>query len=570
MNCILWLHTKVKNVFMAEAMGVKEKRWRVYLALAMACAALAVGIGRGPEEKPEPLSYSEFWSMARGGRVESVVMGSAEQWSVTLKDGTRAQTPNPRAADGKERLLALDIAVREAGEEAPGMLLGAVALGALLLLARARGRGTEGMQKYAAVYAEASVPDVTFRDVAVPGETLQSMEDLVAFLKEPARFSNCGARAPKGVMLYGPPGTGKTLLARALAGEAKAPFFAMGGADFVQVYVGVGASRVRELFRKARKAGGGVIFIDEIDAIGKKRDSGNDEREQTLNALLTEMSGFSGGDGIIVMAATNRLDTLDPALLREGRFDRRIEVGLPDAEQRLKILRVHARNKPMAPGVSLEKWARQTAMFSGAQLETLLNEAAIRTARRRGESIGEADVEQAFCALVAGEDRPRQLTPREKKITAWHEAGHALITRRMLPDTRVARVTVIPSSRGAAGYSMSIQPDRVLHSRQELMGMICAALGGRAAEEMLLGKENVTTGAADDLKRAREIARAMADDFAMGATGRPEEDERGILQEAMEKTRACLAENRQALERLAGALTEKETLREADVLEIAG
>ncbi|MBR0219757.1 MAG: AAA family ATPase [Clostridia bacterium] len=547
---------------------MKRKRWMGPAAFAAAGAVLLLFLIFGKGDQSVILSYSDFWLLAETGQVESVTLTDGEYWQSVLTDGTAIRTPNPRAADGKERLLALDIAVKEQESVLPGWALGLIAIGAFILFSQSRGKGALGLKKYAAVQADERVPEITFQDVAASGETLQSLRDLAAFLKEPKRFADYGARAPKGVLLYGPPGTGKTLLARALAGEAKAPFFAMSGADFVQVYVGVGASRVRELFRKARKAGGGVIFIDEIDAIGKKRDSGNDEREQTLNALLTEMSGFSESDGIIVLAATNRLDTLDPALLREGRFDRRIEVGLPDQDQRLQILQVHARKKPLHADISLESWAGQTALFSGAQLEALLNEAAIRAARRGSGPIMEADLESAFCGVTVGEESPRMMTDAEKRVTAWHEAGHALITHCMLPDARLTRVTVIPSSRGAAGYSMSVQPDKLLHTRRDLIAMICAALGGRAAEELLLGRENVTTGAANDLKKAREIAAAMANDYAMGETGDPDKDESAILLDAMNRARTCLKEHRETLEKLARALLIKETLRENDLKEL--
>ena len=544
---------------------MKKKRWMGLIVLCMAGALMLILLMKGAGEQADFLSYPDFWALAENGQVEKVVLGSGANWLVTLTDGSQAVTPNPRAADAKERLLERNIQVTEQEDALPGLGAAALALLALFAFFRARGRGALGLNAYAKVKAEEQVPNVTFADVAASEETLRNLRDLAEFLKNPRQFSQYGARAPKGVLLYGPPGTGKTLLARALAGEAKAPFFAMGGADFVQVYVGVGASRVRELFRKARKAGGGVIFIDEIDAVGKRRDSGNDEREQTLNALLTEMSGFSGADGIIVLAATNRLDTLDPALLREGRFDRRIEVGLPDRAQRLRILGVHARGKPLASDVRLDRWADRTALFSGAQLETLLNEAAIRAARRGEGSIAEGDVEQAFCLITVGEDAPRQVTLEEKRVTAWHEAGHALMTRLLLPDTHLTRVTIIPSSRGAAGYSMSVPPDRLLHTRQELFSMICAALGGRAAEEMLLGPSGVTTGAAGDLKKARSIATAMAEDYAMGETGDSVKDQQAILREAMDKTRQCLNEHKNALEKLAGALMERETLGEEEL-----
>lgn len=547
---------------------MKIKSWKGALVFLMLGTLLLLGAGKGTETHTEEISYSAFWELAEKGEIASVAMGDGENWKVEMKNGTLAYTPNPRAENGKERLLALDIQVKEQPSAAPEWLYGGLLLGALLLFMRLRSRGSSGLSKYAAVSPEKSIPGITFADVAVPEETLSSMRDLVGFLREPGKYARYGARLPRGVMLYGPPGTGKTLLARALAGEAGVPFFAMGGADFVQVYVGVGASRVRELFRRARRAGGGVIFIDEIDAIGKKRDNGNDEREQTLNALLAEMSGFSETDGILVLAATNRLDTLDAALLREGRFDRRIEVNLPDYAQRLQILRVHAGKQPLGDTVSLERLARQTTLFSGAQLETLLNEAAIRAARKNAEKIEGEDVESAFLAVAVGEERKRPASPEEKRITAYHEAGHALITRCMLPEAQLHRVTILPSSRGAAGYSFSVQPDRLFHTRRELMAMLSAALGGRAAEEGLLGPENVTTGAAGDLKKAREIARSMAEEWAMGRGEGTEKDMRAIEQEAMEAARACLERNREVLERVAQALLQRETLGEEELLSL--
>ena len=547
---------------------MKKKTWAgILIFLTAGIMLFSLYTGRNKQNETV-FSYPEFWRAAERGEVQWVSMGDGERWKAGLTDGRTVTTPNPRADDGKERLLALGIEVKEENGDRPELvllLLGLIGFGFIL---HARREGAMGLKKYAEIKPDEAIPHITLSDVAAPPETMQSMKDLAAFLREPERFRRCGARPPRGVMLYGPPGTGKTMLARALAGEAKAPFFAMSGADFVQVYVGVGASRVRELFRKARKAGSGVIFIDEIDAIGKKRDNGNDEREQTLNALLTEMSGFSGADGIMVVAATNRVDTLDEALLREGRFDRRIEVGLPDRDQRLKILEVHAREKPLSANVSLQSWAQRTAMFSGAQLEAMLNEAAIRAVRRSGNCIEENDMERAFCALTVGDEQPRLMTGEEKRTLAYHEAGHALITFLMLPDHHLTKITVIPSSRGAAGYSMSVLPDRLLYTKKELIAMICAALGGRAAEEMILGMENVTTGAANDLKKAREIAKAMTEEFGMGETGQDAEDEKMILRAAMETARKCLDENRSRLETLAQGLLEKETLLESDIAAI--
>ena len=542
---------------------MQKKRMQGVLVFCMIGALL--GIWALGQERPERISYTDFWALVQEGEVVSVLMDGSGEWQGETLSGQKITTPDPRSEGSKEKLLQWGVDVKEKQANPPVFVLAALAAGAVWLLSRGRG-GAVGMKSYAAVDAQVQPPDVTLSDVAASPDTMQSMRDLVAFLRSPRQFACYGARIPRGVLLYGPPGTGKTLLARALAGEAKTPFFAVNGADFVQVYVGVGASRVRELFKKARKAGGGVIFIDEIDAIGKRRDSGNEEREQTLNALLTEMSGFSPSDGILVLAATNRVDTLDGALLREGRFDRRIQVGLPDYEERLKILQVHARNKPLTENCSLEDVARQTALFSGAQLETLLNEAAIRAARRQAEAIEEEDLNQALCMVAVGEERPGAMTGEEKRITASHEAGHAVVTHYLLPKRRITRATIIPSSRGAAGYAMSVEEDRLLHTKRELFAMICAALGGRAAEEMLLGTEDVTTGAASDLKRAREIAAAMATEFAMGDTGESGQDEKLIFQKAFDAARRCLGEHREQLECLARALLEKETLGEEDIL----
>ena len=329
---------------------------------------------------------------------------------------------------------------------------------------------------------------LSFLNVAANEEALNSLKELADFLKNPKKYQRMGARMPRGVLLYGPPGTGKTLMARALAGEAGVPFFAASGADFVQMYVGVGASRVRELFAKARKAGKSVIFIDEIDALGKARQgSGSDEREQTLNALLVEMSGFREENPVVVLAATNRLDTLDPALLRPGRFDRQIEVGLPDRDQRLSILKLHSRNKPLAQEVSLARLASDTISFSGAALECLLNEAAILAAGRNAEQIELADVQRAYVTSIAGQDRPsNNVSQEDKAIIALHEAGHALVTHLLLPEHQIKRVSILPSTRGAAGYSLSIPPEKSVMKRSYLNAQLKVLLGGRAAEELSL------------------------------------------------------------------------------------
>ncbi|MBR1560294.1 MAG: AAA family ATPase, partial [Clostridia bacterium] len=360
----------------------------------------------------------------------------------------------------------------------------------------------------------------TFRDVAANDQALSSLTELRDYLKEPDRYARYGARMPRGVLLYGPPGTGKTLLARALAGEAGVPFFALSGSDFVEKYVGVGASRVRELFRKARKAGRCVIFIDEIDAMGKKRDdASSDERDQTLNALLSEMSGFHTRDGVVVIAATNRMEMLDPALLRPGRFDRQIEVGLPGRDERLSILKLHGRDKPMEDGVDWEGVAALTVGFSGASLENLLNEAAILAARRDAGVIHMEDVKRAFRKTVAGEDRPNLANVRERASIAIHEAGHALISRLLLPENRLARVSILPAGHGAAGYNLTIPAERVMLTRTAIEGQIRVLLAGRAAEQVVYGEAALTAGASSDIARATELASAMV--LELGLAGEP-------------------------------------------------
>ena len=368
----------------------------------------------------------------------------------------------------------------------------------------------------AAALSPGEVPSVRLDDVAANEEAMESLRDILSFIRSPEKYAAFGARVPRGVLLYGMPGTGKTLMARALAGEAGVPFFAVNGAEFVEMYVGVGASRVRSLFRRARKAGRAVIFFDEIDAIGKKRDNRSDEREQTLNALLCEMSGFQESDGVVVLAATNRVDTLDDALLRAGRFDRQIEVPLPAAQERLRILQVHARGKPLAPDVDLEALARQTTLFSGAKLECVLNEAAILAAKRDAAAITAGDVERAVDRTLFGMEKSglAQLE-RERRATAAHEAGHAVLTAALLPQSEIRKVSIIPTGRGAAGYSMAIPPEKPFYDRQELLGHIAVALGGREAEALLMGAEHVSTGAANDIEKAAALAGRMVCEWGM-------------------------------------------------------
>lgn len=362
----------------------------------------------------------------------------------------------------------------------------------------------------------ADIPEQKFCDVAALDEAVESLRALVDVLKNPEKYARYGARIPRGVLLYGPPGTGKTLLARALAGEAGVPFFSVSGSDFVQMYVGVGAMRVRDLFKKARKNSKAVIFIDEIDALGGRREGGNEEREQTLNALLTEMSGFRGDMGIVVLAATNRPDKLDVALTRPGRFDRQIEIGMPDRAGRLRILNVHIKDKPIASDIDLERLADDTASFSGAKLESMLNEAALLAARRDEGLITTQDLGLAFRSVLIGEEKMgRTNSVQERKITAFHEAGHALATILLEPESRLSRVSIIPSTKGVAGYSMAVPPDRMMLTLAQVEAHISIALAGRAAEEIVFGSSSVTTGAANDLTKATDLTARMCLEWGM-------------------------------------------------------
>ena len=362
---------------------------------------------------------------------------------------------------------------------------------------------------------------VTFKDVAGLQEEKEELEEIVDFLKNPVKYTELGARIPKGVILTGPPGTGTTLLAKAVAGEAGVPFFSISGSDFVEMFVGVGASRVRDLFEEAKKNAPCIVFIDEIDAVARRRGTGmgggHDEREQTLNQMLVEMDGFGINEGIIVMAATNRIDILDPAILRPGRFDRKVVVGRPDVQGRLEILNVHAAKKPLGDDVDLESLARTTAGFTGADLENLLNEAAINAAKRKEKYITNADVNYAFVKVGIGvEKRSKIISEKEKKITAYHESGHAILFH-LLPDVGpVHTISIIPTGMGAAGYTMPLpERDEMFNTRGKMLQNIIVSLGGRIAEELVF--DDITTGASQDIKQATETARSMVTKYGFSS-----------------------------------------------------
>ncbi len=450
----------------------------------------------------------------------------------------------------------------------------------------------------AKVYVEAETGK-TFADVAGQDEAKEALMELVDFLHNPEKYKAIGANMPKGALLVGPPGTGKTLLARAVAGEAKVPFFSISGSEFIEMFVGMGAARVRDLFKQAQEKAPCIIFIDEIDAIGKKRDSGrfggNDEREQTLNQLLSEMDGFDGSKGIVILAATNRPDSLDKALLRPGRFDRRIPVELPDLQGREAILRVHAKNIKTCDDIDYNAIARATSGASGAELANIVNEAALRAVRMHRECVTQNDLEESVEVVIAGYQRKGAVIPKEqKRIVAYHEIGHALVAARQKKSAPVHKITIIPRTSGALGYTMQVsEDDNVLMSKEELFNKITTLTGGRSAEEVIFN--SITTGASNDIEQATRIARAMVtrfgmtDEFDMMATetvtnaylggdtslacsettsGKIDAKVLELIKEAHAKARAILEADLDKLHELAGYLLEKETISGEEFMNI--
>jgi cell division protease FtsH len=434
---------------------------------------------------------------------------------------------------------------------------------------------------------------VMFDDVAGVTEAKQELEEVVTFLKQPERFTSVGAQIPRGLLLVGPPGTGKTLLAKAIAGEAGVPFFALSGSEFVEMFVGVGASRVRDLFKKAKENSPCLIFIDEIDAVGRQRGAGvgggNDEREQTLNQLLTEMDGFEGNNGIIIIAATNRPDVLDSALLRPGRFDRQVTVDAPDIKGRLAILAVHSKNKKLDGELSLESIARRTPGFTGADLANLMNEAAILTARRRKESIGLSEIDDAVDRIIAGMEGRPLTDGRSKRLIAYHEVGHALIGTLVKAHDPVQKVTLVPRGQAQGLTWFSPDEEQTLVTRAQLKARIMGALGGRAAEDVVFGSQEITTGAGSDIQQVASMARNMVTRLGMSDLGpvalegggqevflgrdlmsRSEISEsisqqvdtqvRSMVKRCYEETVALVAANREAMDQLVEILIEKETM----------
>ena len=553
------------------------------------------------------VSYSVFLQKVSSGEVQSVVI-DGESIRGKLKDGKDFATVAPRdpALVENLRTAGVDITAEPPGQNSWwSSILSSLPIVLLLvvwffIMNQSQGGGNRVMnfgKSRAKMMGEDKVK-VTFSDVAGADEAKQELEEVVEFLKSPKKFSDLGARIPKGILLVGPPGTGKTLLARAVAGEAGVPFYSISGSDFVEMFVGVGASRVRDLFEQAKKSAPCIVFIDEIDAVGRHRGAGHggghDEREQTLNQLLVEMDGFGTNEGIIILAATNRPDILDPALLRPGRFDRHVTVDRPDIKGREEILKVHIKGKPVSPTVDLRVLAQQTAGFTGADLSNLVNEAALLSAREGKNMIEMPQMQEAIERVIAGpERRSKVLSDSTKKLTAFHEAGHAITAHYLPAADKVHKITIIPRGR-AGGYTLTLpKEDRSYMTKQEMIDEIKVLMGGRVAEALVL--KDISTGASNDLERASETARRMVCDYGMSEKLGPisfgsrqeqvflgrdmgrdrnyseevaqiiDQEVRRIVEDAYHKTEEILTTHMDELHTIANALLEFETIDSVDM-----
>ena len=564
----------------------------------------------------QEMTYTSFVSAVQEKNVSDVYINQNSAVptgtvSVTLKDDGNTRKVNVSDVEQVEKLLTENQVEYRLSDVPKDSMLTTVVVPMLItlggvfliffLMSRQNGGGNSKAMNFGKSRAKMSTKNeikVTFRDVAGLREEKEELEEIVDFLKDPKKYIQVGARIPKGVLLEGPPGTGKTLLAKAIAGEAGVPFFSISGSDFVEMFVGVGASRVRDLFEEAKKNAPCIVFIDEIDAVARRRGTGmgggHDEREQTLNQMLVEMDGFGVNEGIIVMAATNRVDILDPAIMRPGRFDRKVHVGRPDVGGREEILSVHAKNKPLGDDVDLKQIAQTTAGFTGADLENLLNEAAIIAAKEDRAYITQTDIKKAFVKVgIGAEKKSRVISEKEKRITAFHESGHAILFH-LLPDVGpVYSVSIIPTGAGAAGYTMPLpERDDMFNTKGKMLQDIIVSLGGRVAEELVF--DDITTGASQDIKQATRMAKDMVTKYGMSENiglicydndddevfiGRDLAHTRGygegvattidlevkrIIDECYEKAKQMIAEHRDVLDACANLLLEKEKISQQE------
>ena len=613
--------SSVKKIFGAT-FWQRVKTTVVSLAMLQSVALIMPTSARADGENSSTIGYTELLSNVKNNKVQKIDLESnGLAAEAVLKDGRKVRV-DLVARDGNTELMKalrennVDIAVRAPQQPAllwqlastffVPLLLVVVVLMVLRRISNSPGGPGQTLSfgKTKARFSPEAKTGIMFEDVAGIDTAKEELQEVVTFLKQPDRFTAVGAKIPKGVLLIGPPGTGKTLLAKAIAGEAGVPFFSLSGSEFVEMFVGVGASRVRDLFQKAKENAPCIIFIDEIDAVGRQRGSGigggNDEREQTLNQMLTEMDGFQGNSGVIVVAATNRPDVLDSALLRPGRFDRQITVDYPDYKGRQDILKVHARNKKLEEDVSIEAVARLTPGFAGADLANLLNEAAILAARRYKEAIGELEIADAIDRITIGLSMKPMLDSSKKRLVAYHEVGHALLTTLLPHADELNKVTIIPRSGGIEGFSQTVANedtiDSGLYTRAWMMDKIRVLMGGRAADVEVFGEDEMDSGATSDIKKVTQIARQMVTQFGMsdlgpvalegagdmysrgGGGGQGDYSEtmaemidqqvRGIAVSCYEDARKIIRENREMVDELVELLLEMETVEGAEFREV--
>ncbi len=535
------------------------------------------------KDKTEYIDYNDFLTKIENQEIEEVLLTNSEKISLKLKDSLNIYTTdNPRIENFKEMLLKQGIYVKEVSSTSTKIsnLLGIIFILIIIFVALKQYKKKDKSSIHN--FKQNLEDKVYFKDIAGNEEAKANSKDIVEFLKNPEKYKKMHARMPKGIIFYGEPGTGKTLMAKAIATEANVPFYSVCGSDFVEMYVGVGAARVRSLFKTAREHKKAVIFIDEIDAIGKKRANTNngatDEKDQTLNALLSEMSFNTEDSQILVIAATNRFELLDKALLRAGRFDRHIEITLPDKTARAKILKLYLKNKNIEKSINIDELAKKTTYFSGAMLENLINEATIFAIKDNQDKINKNHIDKAYLKIIAGDEKidKTAITKEDKKITAFHEAGHAIITKILEPTSVISKISIIPTTKGALGFCLNIFKDKIFYSKKDLENQVMIAYAGRAAEEIIFGKDNITTGAFNDIKKATNIIKDYVAKYGFcfeNGLLDYENIENDFLKEKYkqmsinlyEKTKKILKDNKPYLIKLANTLLEKESIDEYEL-----
>ncbi|OON95165.1 MAG: cell division protein FtsH [Candidatus Epulonipiscium fishelsonii] len=568
---------------------MSKKAWIYNLVLCIV-GSMIIGLILTNNHVELQVPYQEFNQLVEENKIAQVTLNDGQYIEYLLigNDEIIYKTENPRSDNLKENLLLKGIKVEERSatitlQLAQSMMGILLFVGVFFFVFKQISNGQKDKIGFSVEAVSTENIKVSFSNIAGNVEAKEQVQDIIDFIQTPEKYNKVGARMPKGLIFYGPPGTGKTMMAKALAKEANVPFFSVNGSDFMQMYVGVGASRIRDLFNEARKNEKAVIFIDEIDAIGKKRsqfaESGNNEKDQTLNALLTEMSGFNDEEGIVVIAATNRLELLDEALLRPGRFDRHIQIGYPDKKARKSIFNSYIKNKPVDADVDVDKLSEDTIYFTGAMIESLVNEAAIEAAKTFSPALTVEHFEKAYYTVIAGAEKKDRsnITKEDKEITAYHEAGHTVVTSLIAPENKITKVTIIPSTKGLGGFSMNIPAERMYQSKKEILTQIKILLAGRIAEEIQFGNDYITTGAGNDIEKATTYIKDFVGKYGMddsiGLLNLELLEEKGeitkiakkMIQDLYEETKRLLIENKNCLDAIANGLLTQETLNEEEI-----